>query len=131
MAKRSFETQLSRRERQIMDVLWERETATAKEIWRQIPDPPTYSSVRGTLRTLTTKGYVTYEEHGPRYVYRPTIPAQQAQRTALERLVKIFFGGNAEHAVAALLDVSSPNLTDSDFERLERLIEQAREDAKR
>src|ERR1043165_10125470 len=98
---------LSRRERQIMDILYERGRATAAEIHQALPDAPTYSAVRAKLRVLEEKGHVRHEEESLRYVYVPTVARDTARRSALRHLVTRFFEGSVEQAVTALLDLSS------------------------
>ncbi len=122
---------LSRRERQIMDILFERGQASAAEIHEGLPDRPSYSAVRAKLRVLEEKGHVRHEEKGLRYVYLPTLSREAARRSALRRLVSTFFEGSVEQAVAALLDVSSPRLSQADLDRIAGLIEQARQEGDR
>jgi BlaI family penicillinase repressor len=117
---------LSRRERQIIDFLFRHGKATVAEVLGGIPDPPSYSAVRAMLRTLEEKGHVTHEEDGRAYVYRPTVPREQARRSALKHLLSTFFAGSTEQAVAALLDLSAPKLTDEELDRMARLVDQAR-----
>jgi predicted transcriptional regulator len=120
------EDELTRRERQIMDVIYMRGRATAAEVRREIPDPPSYSAVRALLRLLEEKGHLTHEQDGPRYVFSPTTPRRKAGVTALERLVVTFFDGSAERLVSTLLDSTSVEVSDDELERIARLIEQAR-----
>src|SRR5438874_9079141 len=96
--------QLSRRERQIMDVIYRRGRATAADVLDGIPDPPGYSAVRAMLRLLEEKGHVRHEQDGPRYVFIPTVTRDRARKTALKHVVRTFFDGSASDAVAALLD---------------------------
>jgi predicted transcriptional regulator len=117
---------LSARERQIMDVLFQRGAATAAEVREGMPDAPSYSAVRTQLRILEDKGHVTHEQEGPRYVYRPTLTKERAKRSALNHLVDTFFNGSAGQAMAALLDDSNTELSERDLDRLEDLISQAR-----
>jgi len=117
---------LSARERQIMDVLFQRGAATAAEVREGMPDAPSYSAVRTQLRILEDKGHVTHEQDGPRYVYRPTLAKERAKRSALNHLVDTFFNGSAGQAMAALLDDSNTELSERDLGRLEDLILQAR-----
>ncbi|MEM6794947.1 MAG: BlaI/MecI/CopY family transcriptional regulator, partial [Acidobacteriota bacterium] len=119
--------QLSRRERQIMDILFRLGPSSAAEIRQAMPDAPSYSAVRTHLRILGEKGHIRHEHDGPRYVYRPTVAQESAEKSALERLVKTFFGGSPERAMAALLDTSAPEMSDAELDRLEGLIQQARE----
>ncbi|MBZ5586842.1 MAG: BlaI/MecI/CopY family transcriptional regulator [Acidobacteriia bacterium] len=119
---------LSRRERQIMDILFQRGEASAAEIHEGLPDRPSYSAVRAKLRVLEEKGHVRHEEKGLRYVYLPRLSRETARRSALRRLVSTFFEGSVEQAVAALLDVSAPQLTKTDLDRIASLIEAARKE---
>lgn len=117
---------LSRRERQIMDVIYRDGQATATEVLAALPDPPSYSGVRAMLRVLENKGHLRHVPDGTRYVYRPTLPRERAGRPALENVIETFFDGSAEKAVAALLDLSRSELSQAELDRLSRLIEQAR-----
>src|SRR5512138_535562 len=121
---------LSRRERQIMDVLYRFGSATAAEVQENIADPPSYSAVRALLRILLEKGHVRHSYDGPRYVYSPVISRPVAQKSALKQLVKTFFDGSASNAVAALLDMSSKDLSDSELEKLAEIVEQAKREGK-
>lgn len=125
MAK-PLEHQLSRRERQIMDVLFQNGQATAAEIRQGMPEAPSYSAVRTHLKILVEKGHIQHEQDGPRYLYRPTVKKERAKKSALKRLVTTFFDGSAEQAMAALLDDSAPNLSAAELDRLEGLIHAAR-----
>ena len=120
---------VSRRERQILEILYRRGRSTAAEVLAEMPDPPGYSAVRAMLRTLEEKGHVKHEEQGPRYVYTPTVPADDAKRSAARHLVDTFFEGSMEQAVAALLH-SSENLSDGELDRLAALIEKARKEGR-
>jgi BlaI family penicillinase repressor len=117
---------LSRRERQIIDILYAQGRATAADVQSALPDPPSYSAVRAMLRILEEKGHVRHEQDGPRYVYLPTIARDNAKRSALRHMLQTFFDGSAEEAISALLDDSSARLSDSELDRLARLIDQAR-----
>src|SRR5580704_10909889 len=121
---------LSRRERQIMDVLFARGRATGPEIQEGLPDQPNYSSVRTILRVLERKGYVRHVEEGLRYVYEPTVPREAASRSALQRIIRTFFDGSAKEAVAALLDPAAFHLSDEELKELARIIEQAKKEKK-
>lgn len=116
---------LSRRERQIMDILFERGSAAASEIHEALPDPPSYSAVRAALSVLEKKGHIRHELHGLRYVWKPRVPRENARRTALRHLVKTFFDGSVEQAVAALLDEPSIKLHPQDLNRLREMIAKA------
>lgn len=121
-----LEHKLSRRERQIMDVLFQRGTATAAEVREGMPEAPSYSAVRAQLRILENKGHVRHEQDGPRYLYCPTVTKDRAKRSAMSHLVDTFFNGSAEQAMAALLDDSAAALSKDELDRLENLIQQAR-----
>lgn len=121
---------LSRRERQIMDVVYCLGQATAAEVLRALPDPPSYSAVRAMLRVLEEKGHLRHEQQGPRYVYVPTVPREQASRSALKQLVRTFFGGSTEKTVAALLGMSAQRLSEEELDRLSTLIDQARKEGR-
>src|SRR6187549_3050950 len=113
---------LSRRERQILDILYKHGRATAADVQAALPEPPSYSAVRALLRILEDKGHVRHVQDGPRYVYSPTVPRDKARRSAMQQLVGTFFGGSTEQAVAALLDMSATRLSDDELERLSQLI---------
>jgi len=117
---------LSRRERQIMNVVYREGQATATEVLERLPDPPGYSAVRAMLRVLENKGHLRHVPDGTRYVYRPTVPRDRAGKPALENVLQTFFDGSAEKAVAALLDLSRSDLSEEELDRLSELIEQAR-----
>jgi len=118
--------ELSRRERQIIDILYAQGRATAAEVQAVLPDPPSYSAVRAMLRILEEKGHVRHEQDGPRYVYRPTLARDSAKRSAMRHMLQTFFDGSAEQAISALLDDSSAKLSDAELDRLARMIDQAR-----
>ena len=118
--------QLSRRERQIMEIVYELGQATAAEVRSRMPDPPSYSAVRAMLRILEDKGHLRHEQEGPRYVFLPTVPREEARETALRRLVRTFFGGSPEGAMAALLDLEGDRLDDEALARLSEMIEEAK-----
>jgi predicted transcriptional regulator len=117
---------LSRRERQIMDVIYARGSATVAEVLEDLPDPPGYSAVRAMLAKLERKAHLRHEQHGPRYVYVPTRAREEVRDSALERMVRTFFDGSPTKAVAAILDSSALELTDAEVDELAALIEQAR-----
>ena len=117
---------LSRRERQILDILYQRSQATAAEVQAALPEPPSYSAVRALLRILEDKGHVRHEQDGPRYVYRPTVARDNAKRSALRHMLQTFFDGSTEQAISALLDETSTRLSPTELDRLARLIESAR-----
>ncbi|MDX2034920.1 MAG: BlaI/MecI/CopY family transcriptional regulator [Blastocatellia bacterium] len=122
--------QLSRRERQIMDVIYSRGQATAAEVQEGLPDPPSYSAVRAMLRLLEEKGYVRHEQEGPRYVFKPVIAREKASKSALKQMLETFFDGSTEQAVAALLNLSKSKLSDEELDRLSKMIEAARNEGR-
>jgi BlaI family penicillinase repressor len=117
---------VSRRERQILDVLFARGRSTAAEVQASLPDAPSYSAVRALLRILETKGFIRHEQDGPRYVYVTAIPRDTAKRSALRHLVRTFFDGSTEQAVAALIDGASSSLSPAQLDRLQALIDARR-----
>src|SRR5712692_8156147 len=117
---------LGRRERQIMDVVIRRGRASASEVLRDLPDPPSYSSVRSMLRILEGKGFLRHEWDGPRHVYLPTGDPEQVRRSAVRHLLHTFFNNSMESAVAAMLGVGDKALSDEELRRLGRMIEQKR-----
>jgi predicted transcriptional regulator len=121
---------LSRRERQIMDVLYRMGRATAAEILENIPDPPGYSAVRAMLRVLEEKKHIRHEEKDLRYVFMPVVTRDKARRSAVRHMLDTFFDGSPEQAVATLLDVSGGSLSTEEFDRLAALIENAREEGR-
>jgi BlaI family penicillinase repressor len=123
-------TTLSRRERQILDILYARGRATSAEILAALPDPPSYSATRALLRVLEQKGHVRHEEDGPRYVFIPRVSRQRASVTALRHLLDTFFDGSAVAAATALVDGSASKLSAEELNRLEALIERARKENK-
>ncbi len=120
-------TDLSRRERQVMDILHRRGEATVAEIMADLPDPPTYSAVRSVLRILREKELIRHEEDGPRYVYYPAQETETAREKALAHVVSTYFAGSPEQAVTALLRMSDVDLSDHDVARLRDTIRRARE----
>ena len=126
--KTKADSDLSRRERQMMDILFARGRATGQEIQEGLPDKPNYSSVRTILRVLERKGYVRHVEEGLGYVYEPTVPKETASRSALQRIIRTFFDGSAKEAVGALLDPSAFQLSDEELKELARLVDRAKGD---
>ncbi|HEU0302081.1 MAG TPA: BlaI/MecI/CopY family transcriptional regulator [Longimicrobium sp.] len=118
---------LTRRERQIMDSVYRRASATAAEVLQDLPDPPSYSAVRAMLRKLQDKGYLLAAQDGPRYLYSAVIPRDEARESALHRLVRTFFDGSRAKAVAALLDPDEGALSEEEMRELEALIRRQRE----
>jgi predicted transcriptional regulator len=130
MPKRRAHIGLTKRERQIMDVLYRLGRATAAEIMERVPGAPGYSTIRTQLRVLETKGHVKHEELGLRYVYMPTVPRHSAGRSALRHLVDTFFDGSSAKAVAALLGGEASRVSDEELERIAELVQSARSDAR-
>jgi BlaI family transcriptional regulator, penicillinase repressor len=126
MANTPSHHDLSRRERQIMDVVYRLERAAVADVLERLPDPPSYSAVRAMLRILEEKGHLRHEQEGPRYLYTPTIPRDTAKESALKNILRTFFGGSTEAAVAALLDLRKEEMTDAELERISRVIEDAK-----
>jgi predicted transcriptional regulator len=126
MPKKEPHYDLSRRERQIMDVIYRRGSATAAEITADLPDPPTSTAVRTMLRILEDKGHLTHEQDGIRYVYRAVIDREQARDSIISHVVRTFFNGSAEQAMATLIDRSGSDLTDEELARLAGMIAKAR-----
>jgi len=120
---------LSRRERQIMDILYKLERASVAEVLAKLADKPNYSTVRAQLRVLEEKGHVRHEEHGLRYVYIPAVPRDVARRSALRHLVETFFEGSTEKVVAALLGGEVARISPEELERISRLISKGRKDS--
>ena len=121
---------LTKRERQIMDVLYRLGRATAAEIMAAVPGAPGYSTVRTQLRVLGTKGHVKREEQGLRYIYMPTVPRYTARKSALKHLVETFFEGSSGKAVAALLGGEASRLSDEELERIAELLDGARSESR-
>jgi len=128
MAKKLAPPDVSRRERQILDVLYRAGRATVAEIQQAIPKPPGYSAVRTLLRILEEKGHVRHEQDGARYVYLPRVERDRAKRSAMRHLLHTFFEGSATQAIAALIDDDSNKLSGDDWQRLADMIERARKD---
>jgi predicted transcriptional regulator len=121
---------LSRRERQIMDILYQRGKASASEVREAMPDAPSYSAVRAMLRVLEDKGHVKHVEEGLKYVYVPVVAREKAKKSAVKHVLDTFFAGSPEQIVAALLDVSAEKLTRAELDRMADLIEKARREGK-
>ena len=124
------EKNLSRRERQIMDIVYEMKEASALQVLERLPSPPGYSAVRALLRVLEQKGHLAHRQDGPRYIYAPLLPREKARRSALSHLKQTFFDGSTEDVVAALLDLSEDSLSEDDYRRLTGLIEKARKEGR-
>lgn len=121
---------LSRRERQIMEILYQRQKASAAEVREAIPDAPSYSAVRAMLRVLEEKGHVKHQEEGLKYVYVPLVPRDKAKRSAVKHLLDTFFSDSPAQVVAALLDVSSKRLTRDELDRMSDMIEKAKREGR-
>src|SRR6186997_664739 len=117
---------LSRRERQILDILYKHGRATAADVQAALPEPPSYSAVRALLRILEEKGHVRHEQDGPRYVYLPTVGRDNAKRSAMRHMLQTFFDGSAEQAISALLDDPRAKFSDAELDRLAGMIDRAR-----
>jgi predicted transcriptional regulator len=128
MSKARAHAGLTKRERQIMDVLYRLGRATAAEIMEQVPGAPGYSTIRTQLRVLESKGHVRHEEQGLRYIYLPTVPRRSAGRSALRHLVDTFFDGSSAKAVAALLGGEGSGISDDELQRIAELVNNARSD---
>lgn len=126
MTKRNDAADLTRRERQVMNILHRRGASTVSEIMDELPDPPTYSAVRSILRILGGKQLVRHREDGPRYVYLPAASAERSQESALAHVVDTYFAGSTEQAVTALLRLSDANIGEPEIERLREKIRRAR-----
>jgi predicted transcriptional regulator len=121
---------LTRREREIMDILHRRGRATAHEVMADLADPPSYSAVRTFLRLLEERGHVRHEQDGPRYVYTPTVARREAQRSAITHLVDTFFDGSVEDAVATLVESSKPKLSAQELDRIAALVAKAKKEGR-
>lgn len=121
---------LTRRESQIMEILYRRGQATAADVLAELPDPPSYSTVRKLLEILEEKTYVRHTQDGPRYVYAPVVETADARRSALEQMVRTFFHGSIGNAVTALLELSGPKLSDAELDRIAELAEQAKQEGR-
>jgi len=121
---------LTRREREIMDILHRRGRATAHEVLEELPNPPSYSAVRALLRLLEERGHVRHTEEDQRYIYRPTVAPNEARRSALTHVVKTFFAGSVEDAVAALVESSRTKLSREELDRLSDLIDRAKKEGR-
>jgi BlaI family penicillinase repressor len=128
MAKNLAPNDVSRRERQILDALYRAGRATAADVQRALPDPPSYSAVRALLRILEDKGHVRHEQDGSRYVYMPRVGRERAKRPALRHLLNTFFDGSATQAIAAILDDGAGRLSSDELDRLQSMIDRARKE---
>jgi BlaI family penicillinase repressor len=121
---------LSRRERQIMDILYQHGKSSATEVREAMPDAPSYSAVRAMLRVLEDKGHVRHQAEGLKYVYLPTVTREKAKRSAVKHLLDTFFHDSPEQVVAALLDVSSTRMTREELNRMAEMIDKARKEGR-
>ena len=128
--KKPSPSTLTRREREIMDILYRRGRATAAEVLEDMPDPPSYSAVRALLRILEDEGHIKHVQEGPRYVYLPAVARNDARKSALSHVVTTFFDGSIEQAVAALVESSRSKLSKDELERLAELIEKAKKEGR-
>lgn len=122
--------EFGRRERQIMDVVFRRGKASVSEVRAELPDPPSYSAVRAMLGFLEDKGYLRHEQEGLKYVYLPALDTAQVRTSALKHMVRTFFGGSAEQAVAALLEISDTRLSSKDRQYLSQLVKKVRQEGR-
>jgi len=121
---------LSRREREIMDIIYETGGATALQVMERLPSPPSYSAVRALLRVLERKGHLSHRQEGPRYVFSAVLPREKARRSALKHLLRTFFDDSTEDVVAALLDISEAGLAEDEYRRLLELVNKARREGR-
>ncbi|HEY7303323.1 MAG TPA: BlaI/MecI/CopY family transcriptional regulator [Bryobacteraceae bacterium] len=121
---------LSRREREIMDILYRRESASAADVREEMIDPPSYSAVRAMLRVLEEKGHIRHESEGLKYVYTPSINRDRAKRSAVKHLLDVFFPESPEQVVAALLDISGKRITREELDRMTEMIERAKKEGR-
>jgi predicted transcriptional regulator len=128
MARRKTPQHLARRERQILEIIYQLGEASVGDVLARLPDPPSYSAVRTIMRLLEQKGHLRHRRELTKYVYRPTQSRESASRSALAHVVKTFFGGSAPDAVAAILDANGDDLTDDDLRRLEAIVEKAKKE---
>jgi predicted transcriptional regulator len=130
MGKKRQNKDLSRRERQIMEIVYREGEATAADVLAALPDPPSYSGVRAMLRILEDKGHLEHRHDGPRYLYTPTVSRERARKSALKQVVETFFEDSADQAMAALIDLSAADLSEDDLDRLSAMIESARKEGR-
>ena len=128
---RSPHNALTRRERQIMDILYRRGKATANDVMEELPGDPSYSTVRTQLRVLETKGHVRHEEEGLRYIYSPAVPRHAVRESALRHLVETFFDGSTEKVVSALLGGEGTKISDAELERIAEVVAKAKKEGSR
>ena len=124
-----LQNDLSRRERQVMAILYKRKNASVKDILKDIPNPPSYSAVRSVVNILEDKGFIKHKKHGKKYVYSPTISRNKATSSAVKQLLATYFDNSLEKAVTTMLEMHNNDLTGEDFKRLSLIIEKARKEA--
>ncbi len=124
------ETHLSRRERQIMDIIYANGQASVSEVCQAMADPPSYSAVRALMRILEEKGHLKHKAEGNKYIYLPTRSHKDASRSAMQRILRTFFDGSAERVLVALLDASTSGPALDELDRMAKLIDQARKDGR-
>lgn len=127
MIRKSAFIDLTRRERQIMDILYQAGRASAEEVREALPSPPSNSSVRTMLRILEEKGHIRHEQDGARFVFIPIVKAEKAKRSAVRHLIDTFFAGSGKEAIAALIDITAQDLDDAELAALRRMIDKAAE----
>jgi predicted transcriptional regulator len=127
---RNPHAKLSRRERQTMEIVYRLGEATVNDVMANLEDPPSYSAMRACMRVLEEKGHLTHRQHGPRYVYLPTVSLKQARRSALQGILRNFFNNSYEQMITTLLDDSDSGLSPEELEKLARMIEQARKEGR-
>jgi predicted transcriptional regulator len=126
----NFSQKLSRRERQIMDIVYEKGECSVTDVLNAMPDPPSYSSIRALMRILEEKGHLKHRQAGLQYIFSPTQPQHSAGRSAIQQVIQTFFGGSAEKAVATLLSDGEVQLSDEELDRLSTLIDQAKQEGR-
>ena len=130
MTRKETQVHLSRRERQIMEIVYRQGRTSVGDVLGALPDPPSYSAVRALLNVLEEKGHLRHETEGNRYVYLPTVSREKAQRSALQGVVRTFFGGSVEKAMVALIDLERSGLSEVELARIERSIARARKEGR-
>ncbi|QDU81167.1 Penicillinase repressor [Polystyrenella longa] len=129
-AQKKSHTQLARRERQIMEAIYNLKEASVSDVLKQLPDPPSYSAIRAMMRLLEEKGHLKHRQVGTKYVYRPTESKETVRKSVLKHVVTSLFDNSTENAFAALLDISSSNLTKSELKSISTMIDGAKANAK-
>jgi predicted transcriptional regulator len=119
---------LSKRERQIIEIIYRKRSASVKDVLEEIPEPPSYSTVRALLNILESKGLLKHRQSGKKYIYLPTIPRKRAVSTAVKHMLEMYFNNSIEEAISALIETTNQKITDEEFNRLKKLIERARKE---